>query len=235
MAGEAAGGAVARGAATGARAAGTATVPPAAGGQDAPRPTLRDEQKRRTRLALLESARTLFVTRGFTAVTIDDITRHAGCSRATFYLHFAGKTDILARISAETMQQRAAAVYADLDAVLQTGSRAEFTAWVVRALAWFDRNRDILPTWDEALAAEPGFQPVGRESIAMLTDAMPAYLGRWPEGRRDEARFRIELLVTQLERYFTRAAVQGTIEFPDDRAAEVLADIWFPALQAPAG
>ncbi|GAA4811699.1 TetR/AcrR family transcriptional regulator [Tomitella cavernea] len=203
-------------------------------GNEGGRPrTLRDEQKARTRTALLTAARGLFVARGYATVTVDDITREVGCSRATFYLHFAGKMDVLARISAETMQQRAAGVYRDLDAVLESGSRAEFVAWVVRALDWFDRNREILPTWDEALAAEPEFQAVGRRSIVELTAAMPHYLARWPEGRQDEARFRVELLVTQLERYFTRSAVQGTIEFTGDAAAEILAGIWFPALQAP--
>lgn len=200
-------------------------------------PNLRDEQKRRTRLTLLEAARELFVARGYSSVTIDEITRRVGCSRATFYLHFSNKMDVLARISAETMEQRAAEVYRDLDAVLGTGSRGAFTAWVRRALDWFDRNREILPTWDEALAAEPAFREIARGSITELTEAMPAYLARWPQDRRDEARFRVELLVTQLERYFTRSAVQGTIEFPGgfsgEQAAEVLVDIWFPALQAP--
>lgn len=199
----------------------------------AQRPNLRDEQKRRTRLALLEAARGLFTENGYADVTVDDITRAVGCSRATFYLHFTNKTDILARISAETMQQRAASVYGDLDAVLRDGSRAAFTAWIERALEWFDANRDILPTWDEALSADPEFRSVGRASITALTDAMPDYLSRWPDDRREEARFRIELLVTQLERYFTRSTVQRTIEFAPDRAADVLTDIWYPALQPP--
>lgn len=209
------------------------------GGEAGPAPTLRDEQKRRTRSSLLEAARRLFVARGYAGVTIDDITREVGCSRATFYLHFANKMDVLARISAETMEQRAAEVYRDLDAVLETGSRARFASWVRRALDWFDRNREILPTWDQAMAAEPEFRAIGRRSITELTEAMPAYLARWPEDRRAEARFRVELLVTQLERYFTRSAVQGTIaysaDFSGDGVAEVLTDIWFPALQAPHG
>ncbi len=58
---------------------------------------------------------------------------------------------------------------------------------------------------------------------------MPSYLARWGSAREREARVRIELLVTQLERFFTRWAVQGTIEIPRDQAAEVLTDIWYPA------
>ena len=65
-----------------------------------------------------------------------------------------------------------------------------------RALDWFALHREILPTWDQALAVEPEFQAIGRHSIQELTDAMPKYLDRWPRDRQGEARFRIELLVT---------------------------------------
>ncbi len=77
------------------------------------------------------------------------------------------------------MDPRAASVYADLDDVLGTGSRAEFTRWVERAIDWFDRNRAILPAWDEALVLEPDFREPAREAIAALPDAMPSYLARW--------------------------------------------------------
>ena len=200
-------------------------------------PNRRAEQKSHTRRVLLDQGRKLFVAAGYPNVTIDDITRAVGCSRATFYLHFKNKMDLLASISAETIELRAKEVYRDLDAVLLTGDRAEFVAWVNRALDWFYRNREILPTWDQALAAEPEFQSIGRRAIQELSDAMPRYLDRWPRTRQGEARFRVELLVTQLERYFTRAEIQGTIAYPSDApeqsVAEVLTDIWFPALQPP--
>ncbi|WOC11933.1 hypothetical protein [Gordonia sp. MP11Mi] len=95
------------------------------------------------------------------------------------------------------------------------------------------QSRDEFRAWDEALAVEPGFRKVGRESILALTDSMPEYLARWPAECGAEAEFRVELLVTQMERYFTRAHVQGTIEFDLESAAEILADIWSPALTAP--
>lgn len=198
------------------------------------KPTQRDEQKRLTRLRLLDCARELFAANGYAAVKVDDITSAAGCSRATFYLHFTGKTDVLRRIGSESMEPRAASVYADLDEVLECGSRAEFVRWVERAVDWFERNRAILPAWDEALVLEPDFREPARDAISALPDAMPSYLARWGTAREQEARLRIELLVTQLERFFTRWAVQGTIEIPREQAAEVLTDIWFSALSPPA-
>ncbi|RVW10727.1 TetR/AcrR family transcriptional regulator [Prescottella agglutinans] len=197
------------------------------------RGTLRDEQKRWTRARLLEAARELFSTRGYAAVTVDDIAGAVGCSRATFYLHFPSKVEILRAISVEKMVPSAFAFYEDLDRVLDTGSRAEFTAWVNRAIDWFDECKDILPAWDEAVALEPAFRETSRDAIVALPNSMTRYLARWPQDRQDEARLRIELLVTQLERFFTRWALQGTIEVPRERAADVLTDIWFPALTAP--
>ncbi|KAA9156667.1 TetR/AcrR family transcriptional regulator [Amycolatopsis acidicola] len=195
--------------------------------------SLRERQKQQTRLDLLECARALFVERGYAGVTIDDIATAAGCSRATVYLHFTGKPEILQKVGAETVAQRAVAVYADLDAVLDSGSREEFTAWMRRAVAWFEANQEILPAWDEALALEPEFKDVAKRAVAELPAAMPHYLKRWGAHRRDEAHLRIELLVSQLERFFTRWAVQGTIDSSADEAAEVLSDIWFPALLPP--
>ncbi|MDI2027065.1 helix-turn-helix domain-containing protein [Saccharopolyspora sp. TS4A08] len=195
--------------------------------------TLRQQQKQRTRGALLTAARRLFVERGYAAVTVDDITTEVGCSRATFYLHFSGKPDVLRRIGAETVQQRAVSVYADLDEVLATGSRAEFAEWLRRAVAWFERNRDILPVWDEAVALEPSFRPIATEAVAELPAAMPRYLERWGEARSEEARLRVGLLVTQLERFFTRWAVQGTLDTGDTDPAVTLTDIWYPALLPP--
>ncbi|MDG3014694.1 TetR/AcrR family transcriptional regulator [Speluncibacter jeojiensis] len=198
------------------------------------RPSQRDRQKQRTRRQLLDAARTRFAEVGYAAVTVDDITSAVGCSRATFYLHFSGKLDVLQCIGAETTAPRAVELYAELDDVLVGGAREDFAQWMRRAIDWFDRNREILPAWDEALTLEPSFRQAAKGAIDALPEAMPRYLARWPQDRRPEARLRIELMVTQLERFFTRWAVQGTIEVSRAAAADVLTDIWYPALSATA-
>ena len=120
------------------------------------RGTLRDEQKRATRAKLVDAARTLFEERGYAAVTVDDIASVVGCSRATFYVHFASKVEMLKTIGAAGMAASAFAFYIDLDRVLDTNSRVEFTAWLERAFDWFDENKRLLPAWDEAVALETG-------------------------------------------------------------------------------
>ncbi|MDI9916582.1 TetR/AcrR family transcriptional regulator [Rhodococcus sp. IEGM 1379] len=206
------------------------TVSTATEGSKGKRGTLRDEQKRATRAKLVDAARTLFEERGYAAVTVDDIASVVGCSRATFYVHFPSRVEMLKTIGAAGMATSALASYMDLDEVLDSGSRAEFTAWLEKSFDWFDENKRLLPAWDEAVALEPEFRITARDGISGLPDAMPKYLARWPADQQDEARLRVELLVTQLERFFTRWAVQGTIDVTRAQAAEVLTDIWFPAL-----
>ncbi|NEW44226.1 TetR/AcrR family transcriptional regulator [Nocardia cyriacigeorgica] len=194
---------------------------------------LRDEQKQQTRARLIDAAKELFAARGYAAVRVDDIAAAVGCSRATFYLHFAGKLEILRVIGEQGTAPTALHFYEDLDRVLETGSRAEFARWVGSAIEWFHEYKDLLPAWDEATALEPEFREIARNGISALPDSMTAYLAGWPADRRDEARLRVELLVAQLERFFTRWAMLGTIDVSVDRAIEVLTDIWFPALRPP--
>ncbi|MGW0045261.1 TetR/AcrR family transcriptional regulator [Rhodococcus sp. NPDC003348] len=203
------------------------------GAGKARRGTLRDEQKRATRARLLDAARSHFGARGYAAVTVDDIAAEVGCSRATFYLHFPGKVDVLRALSEEGTVPSTLAIYQDLDRVLDTGSREEFTGWITRAIEWFREYREMLRAWDEATVLEPEFAAIARDGMLALPNAMTNYVARWPESSRDEARLRVELLSTQLERFFTRWAMQGTIDVSAERAAEVLTDIWFPALSAP--
>lgn len=203
-------------------------------GPTAHRGSLREEQKRLTKAKIVDTARSLFETQGYSDVRVDDIVAAVGCSRATFYLHFTSKSEVLRAVANSGTLNSVREFYADLDRVLTTGSRAAFEEWVTRAIHWFLTNKDMLPAWDEATALEPEFRAVAREGIMTLADSMPAFLARWPADRRDEARLRIELLVAQLERFFTRWALQGTIDVTAEKAATVLTDVWFPALRAPA-
>ncbi len=193
------------------------------------RGALREEQKRATRTRLIEAAHAQFASRGYAAVTVDDIASDVGCSRATFYLHFPSKVKVLLAVS-ENDVMSAVEFYEALDRVLATGSRDAFVRWISDAISWFEKHKDMLKAWNEATALEPEFTATAREGVHALPDAMPRYLQSWPEDQRGEARLRIELLVAQLERFFARWALHGTIDVPKETAIAVLTEIWFPAL-----
>jgi AcrR family transcriptional regulator len=55
----------------------------------------REEKKRRTRDLLINSARAVFVRRGFSASTIKEIVEAAGYTRGAFYSNFVDKAELL--------------------------------------------------------------------------------------------------------------------------------------------
>lgn len=56
-----------------------------------------DRRVHRTRTALYDALVALIRERGVEAVTVEDIIRRADVSRSTFYAHFTGKHDLLAK------------------------------------------------------------------------------------------------------------------------------------------
>jgi AcrR family transcriptional regulator len=64
-----------------------------------------DRRKQRTRRMLREALVSLILENGFDAVTIQDITERADLRRATFYLHYKDKDELLMTILQETFDE----------------------------------------------------------------------------------------------------------------------------------
>src|SRR6476660_6410332 len=97
-------------------------------GEDGKGLSLRDEQKRMTRRRLIEGALAAFERKGYAATTIDDIVAEANASRATFYLHFKSKADVVL-VMARTLGRRWRELYLDLTSGERL-SRKELYDWV---------------------------------------------------------------------------------------------------------
>jgi len=63
-----------------------------------------DRRKQRTRQLLRDSLIALILEKGYDAVTIQDITDHANLGRATFYLHYKDKDELLSSMMEEIQQ-----------------------------------------------------------------------------------------------------------------------------------
>ena len=72
--------------------------------------TSQAERRASTIAAIVRAARELFVARGFTAASIDDIGARAGVAKGAVYHHFESKEQILARVFEEMTAALAAEV-----------------------------------------------------------------------------------------------------------------------------
>jgi AcrR family transcriptional regulator len=194
------------------------------------RPTsLRARQKLFTRGQLLEAATEEFASRGYVNTTVDDIVARAGTSRATFYMHFASKAEVLSVIN-DTLHPEIDDLYRALDAALAAGSRDDLRGWFRLSFDWWERHLSLVPTWEQAILLEPEITERANDVISGRLDLMTAYLGRFAPEEREQARLRIMLLDAQLSRFLYRWPLVGRA--PEERAMviDVLTEIWHGAL-----
>src|SRR5437868_4937351 len=64
-----------------------------------------DRRKQRTRRMLREALISVILEKGYDAVTIQDITERADLRRATFYLHYKDKDELLMTVLQETFDE----------------------------------------------------------------------------------------------------------------------------------
>ncbi|MCB9561842.1 MAG: TetR/AcrR family transcriptional regulator [Kofleriaceae bacterium] len=126
-------------------------------------------QKEATREHLFTQAMRLFETRGYDAVSIDDIVREAGVARGTFYFHFPRKDDVLIELIRRS----------DRD--------------IVARMASIERGR---PIRDVLRATCDGFADGWRERRGLLPHAGAVALRRIAEvaDERDREPLRLELV-----------------------------------------
>lgn len=192
---------------------------------------LRETQKAQTRALLLKNSWALFATQGYAETTVAQIARVSGASRATFYLHFSAKWETVGELLQVRLMPETLDYYRRLDA-LGSPSRAELRTWLDDALDFYDRHESELAIWRQATAMEPDLARVQAEGMSAIVQVMPGFLRRFGPDRRDEARLRVSLLVTQLTD-FAIDWTSGHWDFRRDTLLDVLLDFWIAGMRAP--
>lgn len=114
------------------------------------RPRVKNTPNDLTRLSLIEAAVAVFSDKGYTHTTIEQIVEAAGCSRATFYLHFRSKADFLP-ILLEQARHPFDELYQQLPKVLQARDQSAFAAWIVQSMTrWDEVAKFIRPVYEAA-------------------------------------------------------------------------------------
>jgi len=86
---------------------------------DIVRPSLKERQRKLREDAILDGAATLMDTKGFTAMTMDDVANEVGISKATLYQHFPSKGDLAVNVAVRVLDrayEQIAAIDPDLPA-----------------------------------------------------------------------------------------------------------------------
>ncbi|MFF5793737.1 TetR/AcrR family transcriptional regulator [Paeniglutamicibacter sp. NPDC012692] len=191
--------------------------------------TLREAQKMMTRQRLLEEGLAAFAEQGYSATTIDDIATRVGATRATFYLHFSSKAELVRALVERTNEMLVGIDNPTLTEVVASGDRAVLKTWLGRKFDQWPDIKDHITVSHQAAAVEPDIQ----DSIdSWFDDAignMKAGLdlaGRFDEGSR---RVRCTIAFGELEFFSVRWMRHGW--FVDrEIALETMTDSWYHLL-----
>jgi AcrR family transcriptional regulator len=203
--------------------------------EPATRLTRRETQKRETRERLIEAGESEFRQRGYNETTAENIATAAGTSRATFYVYFKSKTEVvlelMRRISPEVLK-----AYSNLDAIA-VHDLDHVRTWLRETIALWEERRAEFTAIEQALADDDA---VANMWVATLGDSyveMPRTFGRITEpAGRERARLHLMTLQAALDRMMFFATIRRQ-PLDMELLVEVLAAQWLSFLKSadPAG
>lgn len=187
---------------------------------------LQHQKREFTRQRLLEAAEEVFSRKDYHLCTIDDIAEAAGCSRATFYLHFKSKSDLavsLRKRDHEAAVQR----YRNLDEMItspQGLTRPELRAWLAQWQGvWGELS--ALQALLLAQIMEPEVRALARAQSAEFIDTLTGFFASLPASEREEVRARALILETMSQTVFA-TVTERRLPATDDQYLDYLTDLW---------
>ena len=176
----------------------------------APRETLRDVQKRRTRRKLLAAGKAHFAHGGYMTCKVEEIAAAAGVSRAAFYLHYKSKAALLADLLTDELKWQRRR-YRALKAETRP-TEAQLIAWIESFARAFEMGRDSLSLFLFAASIDPNLQSITyrnrQQFVLLLSRQVPAFSVLKRDGGIDEARnAALHMLLFELEQVCQQIAL----------------------------
>jgi len=177
-----------------------------------------------TKIEILDTARKLFILKGFRNTTISEISRESGKSRVTVYSHFNTKEDILGAL-VQIIWDANSAVFREFGE-LENWSRSSISNWLDEVMQVYERD------WDFARLVWLEFPALGAEAmphIDLWVKAMTANTKLWMRFKKEERENRAYLLIFQLN--YALSAWQG-LGWSRDRKSlhRTLLNVWLETL-----
>lgn len=187
--------------------------------------SVRDELRELTRQRLLTAAETMFERDGYLRTTVGNITTEANVNRATFYLHFTDKADVLLAVMRMNLADTPA-YWREIDTALIAGGLEELRASLSNTLRWYEQHGRLLRPVREALASDPTLAAQTAGTFAGFADEMSQYLSGVAPEDRERAHLRLQMLIIQLDQMAFRLIVQGLHEIDREVMLDELTDMW---------
>ncbi|MDF3308198.1 TetR/AcrR family transcriptional regulator [Rhodococcus sp. T2V] len=195
---------------------------------DVVRTNMRDLQKEMTRNRLKEAAVACFVENGYLATAVTDITKTAGATRATFYLHYKTKADVVNALLDE-LDVAYAQPFAEFATVLAQPTLDGFRTWLTEIIGMWEQTRDISIAVSDAASVEREIGDRRARSFEFETDRIAKALSTSGEWSAKQARIRAVLIFSQLGSLFMQWSARDS-DLDAEEAIDVLAAMWMAAL-----
>jgi AcrR family transcriptional regulator len=200
------------------------------------KPTLRERQRGLTRSALLDGARRAFEERGYSAVTVDDITSRAGTSRGTFYLHFTKATVLQALLGEAFGLSDVPGEVANPTnlAVADLSTPAAVRGWLRSYVGVWQTHRLLARAWMEGDAIDPELRAMTDRRIARAVEALTtriveAHRARGASIEPEQARAEAALMDLELQ-YFCYHVVGRDLDVSVEAGLDAMTRHWHSAL-----
>jgi TetR/AcrR family transcriptional regulator len=131
----------------------------------------------RTIAAIVEATRQVFLTRGYSGTTIDEIAKVAEVSRASFYTYFPSKRDALLALGDET-GHKAAEVVAELGRIELPWTVDDLATWVHSYFELLDDHGSFAFAWTQAAHEDEELLRFGAHGHLELSRRLGVALGR---------------------------------------------------------
>ena len=175
------------------------STPPATNTRLERRYPARELKKAQTRERLMDAAVLCFSRNGFDSTTPEEISRMAGITRSTFYLHFKSTAE-LALCLGRSLEDESVSLLRELDC-LKAPTVEQIRAWLHRIIELYRSRFHIVTALNRALSSSPKWEAHYAEFANFFPRGMTRYLSRYEGEAREEAHRRIVLFYMLVERF----------------------------------
>ena len=187
----------------------------------------------RTTALIMDTARDVFLAKGYHGLRIDDIADAAGVSRASFYTYFPSKRDLLLALGQQTFQATDRALD-DIDALADSWPPDGAQELVRIYMRMLEDHGAFILVWSQATYGDEELAAAGvkaRLATGRRLGRTLQRLGGHPAGNGDDpARVGLAVLV-MIDRYWSYWRVNG-FPFSEEQVVETLGGIVATIIEA---